>query len=68
MTTDLYVSVTRDGEEVSSTADVTKLTGEVVSIVKHVADTLGAFGHKLAAGEIVLTGSTVVPLSAAGTA
>jgi 2-keto-4-pentenoate hydratase len=40
-------------------------TGEWVGIVRHVADVLAAFGEKLGAGEIIITGSVVPPLTIA---
>ena len=38
-------------------------TGEWVGIVRHVADVVAAFGERLRAGEIIITGSVVPPLT-----
>ncbi len=43
--------------------DVEELTGETLGLVRHAADLLAAFGERLRAGEIVITGSVVPPLS-----
>lgn len=45
--------------------DVEELTGEMVGLVRHAADLLAVFGERLRAGEIVITGSVVPPLSVA---
>jgi 2-oxopent-4-enoate/cis-2-oxohex-4-enoate hydratase len=37
------------------------MVGEPLDIVRHVADFVGAFGERLRAGEVVITGS-IVPL------
>jgi 2-keto-4-pentenoate hydratase len=42
--------------------DVQQLVGEVVGIVGHVAGTLAAYGEKLRAGDVIITGSIVAPL------
>jgi 2-keto-4-pentenoate hydratase len=54
--------LTRRGEEANRTSDPEALTGKLVDIVAHVADTLAAFGEKLSAGDIVITGSITPPL------
>lgn len=54
--------VTRRGVEVNRTGDPEALTGKLVDIVAHVADTLAAFGEKLSAGDIVITGSITPPV------
>jgi len=54
--------VLRNGTEVASTADPQATTGELVDIVRHVADLLAAFGERLRAGQIIITGSIVPPL------
>ncbi len=38
------------------------LTGRLPDIVAHVANTLAAFGEKLSAGDIIITGSITPPL------
>jgi 2-keto-4-pentenoate hydratase len=54
--------VIRRGAEVARTGDPEALTGKLVDIVAHVASTLAAFGEKLSAGDIVITGSITPPL------
>lgn len=54
--------LTRRGEEANRTSDPEALTGKLVDIVAHVADMLAAFGEKLSAGDIVITGSITPPL------
>jgi 2-keto-4-pentenoate hydratase len=54
--------VIRRGEEANRTSDPEALTGKLVDIVAHVADTLAAFGETLAAGDVVITGSITPPL------
>lgn len=53
--------VTRRGAEVNRTADPEALTGKMGDVVAHVASTLAAFGEKLAAGDVVITGSITPP-------
>lgn len=55
----LEVEVLDAGTPIASTPDPTALVGDLVDIVRHVADYLGAFGERLRAGEVVITGSTV---------
>ena len=52
----------RGGAEASRTSDPQTLTGKLVDIVAHVASTLAAFGEKLGAGDIIITGSITPPL------
>jgi len=52
----------RRGAEANRTRDPEALTGKLVDIVAHVASTLAAFGEKLSAGDIVITGSITPPL------
>lgn len=54
--------VFRNGTEVANTSDPQAMTGELIDIVRHVADTLAAFGERLRAGQIIITGSIVPPL------
>ena len=39
----------------------------MVDIVRHVADVLAAFGERLRAGEFIITGSVVPPISSSRT-
>ena len=58
----LTARISRDGAEVARTSDPQAATGELVDVVRHVADVLRAFGHTLRAGEIIITGSITPPL------
>jgi 2-keto-4-pentenoate hydratase len=53
----------RHGKETARTSDPQTNTGQWVEIVRHVADVLAAFGERLRAGEIIITGSVVAPLT-----
>ena len=59
----LTCRVMRRGAEFARTTDPQANTGEWVDIVRHVADVLAAFGERLRAGEIIITGSVVPPLA-----
>lgn len=52
----------RRGAEAASTTDPEALTGKLPDIVAHVANTLAAHGEKLAAGDIIITGSITPPI------
>jgi 2-keto-4-pentenoate hydratase len=54
--------IIRRGGEFARTSDPEAATGNLISIVRHVADTLGAFGEQLRAGDIIIAGSVVPPL------
>jgi 2-keto-4-pentenoate hydratase len=54
--------VIRRGKEANRSTDPEALTGKLVDIVVHVANTLAAFGEKLAAGDIIIIGSITPPL------
>jgi 2-keto-4-pentenoate hydratase len=58
----LLCRVTRHGAEAARTDNPQAATGAIVGIVRHVADLLAAFGERLRAGEVIITGSTVPPL------
>ena len=62
-TAGLIGTVFRDGEESGYTADPEALTGKLADIARQVADLLGAFGEILSAGQIVIAGSILPPLS-----
>lgn len=61
-TAGLLGRIFRRGVETAHTSEPEALTGNLVGIVRHVADLLGAFGERLAAGDIIITGSVVPPL------
>ena len=52
----------RRGAEVARTTDLEALTGKLPDIVAHVANTLAAFGEKLSAGDVIITGSITPPI------
>jgi 2-keto-4-pentenoate hydratase len=54
--------IVRNGVAVAQTSDPEALTGELIGIVRHVADTLATFGETLRSGQIIITGSIVPPL------
>jgi 2-keto-4-pentenoate hydratase len=58
----LACRIIRRGAEAAATRDPQGTTGEWIGIVQHVADVLAAFGERLRAGEIIITGSVVAPL------
>src|SRR5262245_20816285 len=58
----LTCRIIRRGIEVARTIDPQANSGAWVDIVRHVADVLAAFGERLCAGEIVITGSVVPPI------
>jgi 2-keto-4-pentenoate hydratase len=59
----LTCRTTLRGAETARTTDPQANTGEWIGIVRHVADVLAAFGERLRAGEIIITGSVVPPLA-----
>ena len=62
-TSGLTSRVLRHGKEANVTTDPEALTGKLPDIVAHVASTLAAFGEKLAAGDVIITGSITPPLT-----
>lgn len=52
----------RRGVEAASTTDPEALTGKLADIVALVANTVAAFGEKLAAGDVIITGSITPPI------
>jgi 2-keto-4-pentenoate hydratase len=61
--TGLTCRIVRGEHETQCTSDPEANTGNWIDIVRHVADVLAAFGEKLRAGEIIITGSVVPPLT-----
>lgn len=59
----LTCRIIRRGAESARTTDPQSNTGEWVAIVQHVANMLAAFGSGLRAGEFIITGSVVPPLT-----
>ena len=54
--------IVRNGVDFAQTSEPEALTGELIGIVRHVADTLATFGETLRSGQIIITGSIVPPL------
>jgi 2-keto-4-pentenoate hydratase len=52
----------RRGAEAASTGDPEALTGRLADIVAHVANTLAAYGERLSAGDVIITGSITPPI------
>ena len=61
-TAGLTSRVIRRGAEAARSTDLEALTGKLPDIVAHVASTLAAFGEKLAAGDVIITGSITPPI------
>jgi 2-keto-4-pentenoate hydratase len=59
---DLTVTVERDGETVVATSDPWALTGDLGEIVSSAASTLATCGASFCAGDVVITGSVVLPV------
>jgi 2-keto-4-pentenoate hydratase len=53
--------VFRRGTLAAKQENVQAVTGEMIGIVQHVAGTLAAYGEKLSAGDVIITGSIVPP-------
>jgi 2-keto-4-pentenoate hydratase len=61
----LTCRVLRNGCEIAQAADpqtLQALTGELIDIVRHTANLVGALGETLQAGQIIITGSITPPL------
>lgn len=59
----LTCRIIRRGVETARTTDPQTNTGEWIAIVQHVANLLAAFGERLRAGEFIITGSVVPPIT-----
>ena len=57
----LVAHIFRRGAESASTDNFQGTVGELIGLVQHVASMLGAFGEKLSAGDVIITGSVVAP-------
>ena len=60
--TGLRARVERNGAALADTSDFEALTGELISIVGHVANLLSFFGETLRAGQIIIAGSITPPI------
>ena len=54
--------VLRSGAEIANTTDLQALTGQLIDIVRHVANLLAVFGETLQAGQIIIAGSIIPPI------
>lgn len=61
-TAGLTARLFRRGVEAAATSDPEALTGKLPDVVAQVANTLAAFGERLRAGEVIITGSVVPPV------
>jgi 2-keto-4-pentenoate hydratase len=59
----LTCRIMRRGAEFARTTDPQANTGLWVEIVAHVANLLAAFGERLRAGEVIITGSVIPPIA-----
>jgi 2-keto-4-pentenoate hydratase len=58
----LATTVTANGEPIASEDDPEgAVGGDILGLVRHAADYLGAFGERLAAEQFLITGSTIAP-------
>ena len=55
----LRVRALRNGVEVATTTDPEANIGKILDLVRHLADTLDAFGERLRAGDVIITGAAV---------
>jgi len=58
----LNARVLRNGEEMANTSNFEALTGELITIVGHVADLLSFFAEPLCAGQLIIAGSITPPI------
>lgn len=58
----LAATIVRNGQKFAQTTDPQAATGELVDIVRHVADVLTACGETLRAGQVIITGSITPPI------
>jgi len=54
--------VSHNAEELLPITDLQAMTGDMVELVRHVANTLFVFGETLRAGDVIITGSIIPPL------
>jgi 2-keto-4-pentenoate hydratase len=58
----LSARITRSGKDVPAPADLEANIGEIVGIVRHVADVTAALGSGLRAGQFIICGSLTAPM------
>ena len=60
--TGLATTVSANGEVIATNDDPEEAVGgDILGLLRHAADFVGGFGEKLAAGEFLITGSTIAP-------
>ena len=58
----LATTVSADGEVIATEDDPQgAVGGDILGLIRHAADYLGAFGEGLHAGHFIITGSTIAP-------
>jgi 2-keto-4-pentenoate hydratase len=55
-------TVTKNGEEIATVHELQSATGDYVELVRHVADLLAAFGERLSAGQVIISGAIIPPV------
>jgi len=55
-------NISHNGKRFLPVTDLQALTGDLVGLVQHVANTLSVFGETLCEGDVIITGSIVQPL------
>jgi 2-keto-4-pentenoate hydratase len=60
--TGLRAKVLHNQKQIADTGDLEALTGELITIVQHVANLLAALGKTLDAGQIIIAGSITPPI------
>jgi 2-keto-4-pentenoate hydratase len=63
----LVSNIYKGDEQIAETSDPQANTGDLVDIVRHLASLLPRFGEGLRAGDLIITGSVVPPISIVGT-
>lgn len=58
----LAATVTVDGMDAATAEDASAMTGDLLELVRLTAEQLAAVGERLAAGEVIITGSVVPPV------
>ncbi len=58
----LTCRVLRNAAEIANTSNLEALTGELIDIVRHVANVLGQFDETLQAGQLIIAGSIIPPI------
>jgi 2-keto-4-pentenoate hydratase len=54
--------VYRNGNETDTIKDLQALTGDIIDVVSHIANTLSVLGERLRTGEVVIMGSIIPPI------